>query len=87
MSKKNNTRTYTMPEIISELMHEQRINQTELAKRIGMTPGGVCNAIKDAKPKSNTTLKILKALGATVSMNVTVRGGGQVYKMQPINHK
>ena len=66
---------------LGELRRALGIDQTELAKRLGMTQGGLSRLERSADPKLSTLRKLTAALGGTLRIEVEV--GDRVFHLTP----
>ena len=69
---------------LAELRRELGINQIELARKLGITQGGVSRLERSADPKLSTICKLTAALGGTLSIEINA-GGRTVSLMHPSN--
>ena len=67
---------------LAELRRELGINQIDLARRLGITQGGVSRLERSADPKLSTICKLTTALGGTLSIEINA-GGRTVSLMHP----
>ena len=67
---------------LAELRRELGINQIELARKLGITQGGVSRLERSADPKLSTICKLTTALGGTLSIEINA-GGRTVSLMHP----
>ena len=67
---------------LAELRRELGINQIELARKLGITQGGVSRLERSADPKLSTICKLTTALGGTLSIEINA-GGRTVTLMHP----
>lgn len=59
---------------LAELRQELGIDQTELARRLGMTQAGVSKLERSADPKLSTLRKLVEALGGTLVIQANING-------------
>ena len=67
---------------LAELRRELGINQIELARKLGITQGGVSRLERSVDPKLSTICKLTTALGGTLSIEINA-GGRTVSLMHP----
>jgi len=59
---------------LADLRQELGIDQTELARRLGMTQAGVSKLERSADPKLSTLRKLVEALGGTLVIQANING-------------
>lgn len=57
---------------LAELRRSLGVDQTELARRLGITQGGVSALERSADPKLSTLRKLVEALGGTLRIEVEI---------------
>ena len=67
---------------LAELRRELGINQVDLARKLGITQGGVSRLERSADPKLSTICKLTTALGGTLSIEINA-GGRTISLMHP----
>ncbi|MXW57580.1 MAG: helix-turn-helix transcriptional regulator [Acidimicrobiia bacterium] len=67
---------------LAELRSELGINQVDLARKLGITQGGVSRLERSVDPKLSTLCKLTSALGGTLHIEISV-GGRTVSLLHP----
>ena len=67
---------------LAELRSELGINQVDLARKLGITQGGVSRLERSVDPKLSTMCKLTSALGGTLHIEISV-GGRTVSLVHP----
>ena len=67
---------------LAELRSELGINQVDLARKLGITQGGVSRLERSADPKLSTLCKLTSALGGTLHIEISA-GGHTVSLVHP----
>ena len=67
---------------LAELRSELGINQIDLARKLGITQGGVSRLERSADPKLSTLCKLTSALGGSLCIEISV-GGRTVSLVHP----